>query len=498
MADSDTNRDIHIAFVSAGLPDEIIELRGVYGKEELSRLFSFRLILTRKEPFSDDELDILLNSHCGIALGTNPKDTVHGILSEIELLDHTRTVHARYLATVVPTMSLFGLARSCRIFQELSVPEIIQSVLEMYALQKGRDFDIRVHKDLPKREYVVQYQESDWAFLERWMEHEGLFYWFEHGAGGEKLVIADENEDCASIGDPENISYRERNNLDTSGEATIWNWQLLQKRIPARVAVLDYNYRTPHIPLAIADDVDTQRGFGSVFHYGEHFKNKDEGQRIARLRAEQLRCTRRTYTGRTNCPRFRVGHVFELENHHDADHDGRYLITSIEHRVGYPVRTGDVEDYHLGSDPERYFARFTAIPIDTVFRPERRTPWPKIYGIMHAHIAGDGSGEHAEIDDVGRYKVKLPFDVSGPKGSKSSRWVRKAQPYAGGGYGQHFPLHKGTEVLLAHIDGDPDRPVIVGAVPNAHTVSPSTATNATQSVIQTAAGIRIEMEDRQA
>lgn len=498
MATTETTGDIHMAFVSAGLPNEQIQLRGVHGKEELSQLFCFRLILSRPKPFTDDELDVLLNSHCGIAMGLNPSDTVHGILSDIQLLDHTRTVDARYLATMVPTMSLLQLARSCRVFQDLTTTEIIKSVLELYSLKEGRDFDIRVHTPLPKREYIVQYQETDWSFLSRWMEHEGLFYWFEHGAGGEKLVVADENEDTTPIADPHAISYRERNNLDTSGESTIWNWQLLQKRIPARVAVIDYNYRTPHIPLAVADDVDTKRGFGSVFHYGEHFKNKDEGKRTAKIRAEQLRCTRRVYAARTNCPRFRVGHTFELENHHDAEHDGKYLITSIEHRVGHPVRTGDVEDYHLGDEPERYFAKLTAIPLDTVFRPERRTPWPEIRSVMHAHIAGDGSGEHAEIDGAGRYKVRLPFDTGGPKGSKSSRWIRKAQPYAGGGYGQHFPLHKGTEVLLAHIDGDPDRPIIVGAVPNAHTISPSTGANATQSVIHTASGIRIEMEDNEA
>ena len=115
---------------------------------------------------------------------------------------------------------------------------------------------------------------------------------------------------------------------------------------------------------------------------------------------------------------------------------------------------------------------------------------------MHAHIAGDTSGENAEIDDQGRYKVRLPFDVTNPSGSKGSRWIRKAEPYAGAGYGQHYPLHKGVEVLLVHTDGDPDRPIIVGAVPNPQTLSPSTGANATQSVMQTASGIRFTMEDK--
>ena len=116
---------------------------------------------------------------------------------------------------------------------------------------------------------------------------------------------------------------------------------------------------------------------------------------------------------------------------------------------------------------------------------------------MHANIDADSNGDYAAIDSEGRYKVRMPYDVNLNKGDKASRWIRMAQPYAGAGYGTHHPLHKGTEVLVAHIDGDPDRPIIVGAVPNPHTSSPSTGQNATQSVTQTASGIRVEMEDLQ-
>src|SRR5262249_10072727 len=104
-------------------------------------------------------------------------------------------------------------------------------------------------------------------------------------------------------------------------------------------------------------------------------------------------------------------------------------------------------------------------------------------------------GQYAEIDETGRYKVTLPFDSGNNKGAAVSRWIRMAQPYAGPGYGSHHPLHRGTEVLVAFLDGDPDRPVIVASVPNAHTVGPVTNSNATQSVTRTASGIHIELED---
>jgi type VI secretion system secreted protein VgrG len=187
-----------------------------------------------------------------------------------------------------------------------------------------------------------------------------------------------------------------------------------------------------------------------------------------------------------------VGHRFGLVDHHESGFERDYLITAIEHRVGEAI-PGEAPGEHDG--PGRYTASFEAIPLDVPYRPEATTPWPSIHGIMHGHVEADGTGVYAEIDEQGRYKVRLPFDSGNAAGAAVSRWIRMAQPYTGPGYGTHQPLHRGTEVLVAFIDGDPDRPIIVGSVPNAHTGSPATRANATQTVSETAAGIRVETED---
>jgi len=148
-----------------------------------------------------------------------------------------------------------------------------------------------------------------------------------------------------------------------------------------------------------------------------------------------------------------------------------------------------------GEEKLTYSNGFTSIPSDLQFRPERKTPKSRFYGTMNATIDAAGAGEYAELDDLGRYKVKLPFDQSDMDGGKASRWVRMSQPYAGADHGMHFPLHKGTEVLLTFVDGDPDRPVIAGAVPNAETISPVTAANQTESVIQTGGNNKIRIQD---
>jgi type VI secretion system secreted protein VgrG len=504
MADDNRLEGVEIKFVSGAQPNDDVRLRGVVGRERLSRLFEFDLLISRKgERYTDDQLDALLKAPCAITLGPRPGDVVHGILSSVEVVDGTRSSEPVYYARMVPKAWLIAQSKSSRVYQNTNVPDMVGKILKGYGMAEGTDFEIHNTNAAksPVREYVVQYQESDWDFIQRWLEQEGFFYWFQHEKKGEKLVISDSNQAATPIDDPSHISYRERNNLSTGRVATIWSFNLRQRRIPSRVSVQDYNYRTPGVALYVTETVDKERGFGVVSFYGEHFKDKDVGKAVAKLRAERILCERRTFIGRTDCARFRVGHAFQLEDHFEGSFDMKYLITSLEHRVGLPVtpgeREGFMESTDLGGAPQRYTARFEAIPFDVAFRPERVTPWPRVKGVMHAHIDADTSGDYAMIDAQGRYRVRMPLDLAGGKGSKASQWIRMAQSYAGAGYGQHFPLHKGTEVLLAYIDGDPDRPIIVGSVPNPATVSPSTTTNATQSVTQTASGIRIEMEDLQ-
>ena len=473
-----------------------LSLLGVDGREELSRLFSFDLLLVRQgAALEDDKLAALVHDPCVIALGTSKSDVVHGYLSSIEHVGGARDEAVYYRARLVPFASLMSLGRRSAIYQNMTIPEMVESLLKAYGLADS-DFDIHVANKAksPKHEYIVQYQESDWDFIQRWLEHEGYRYWFTHGAKGVGLVIADSNADATPIEDPHAISFREKSQLG-SGEDTIWAFQVRQQRVQKAVTLIDYNYRRP-LDLLVAQKAVDPQGFGAVFYYGDHFKENNVGAELAKLRSEELLVPRRTVSGSTDCARFRVGHTFELENHYNSAYDGKYLITSISHVAGHTVPTAD-EFVMPEGHAMAYRGRFTAIPYKVEYRPAQLTPWPRVKGVMHGHIEADTSGDFAQIDDNGRYKVKLPYDVGTKRGLASSRWIRMAQGYSGSGYGQHMPQHKGTEVLIAHIDGDPDRPVIVGAVPNIATPGPVVGKNATQSVTQTASGIRIELEDRQ-
>lgn len=500
MADG-TKQGVQLGFFSNAFKDsKALQLIGVRGKERISQLFEFDLLLTRKGPaLTEDELQEIVRQPCVVALGRREADLVHGILVAIEHLDGARHVHPTYVARMVPQVALLGMGERCGVYAQMTIPKMVEEILRAHGLAAGTDLDIMVTNDAksPTREYVVQYRESDWAFIQRWLEHEGFFYWFEHSRTGAKLVIADENSDASPLADPQAISYRERNNLVTEGEATIWDFTTVQRRVPQRVTVLDYNYRRP-ADLLVSSEVIDEGGFGHVIHYGEHVKDRDVSGAMAKLRAQLHAAERRVVRGTTDCSRFRVGHVFTLENHHVEGYNGDYLIISVDHVAGLGFAgIYDVDRRMVDEQPHHYKATFSAVPTAVQYRPERRTPWPRVSGLINGHIEADTAGDYAQIDEQGRYKVKMPFDIGNRKGLSSSRWIRMAQSYAGAGYGQHFPLHKGTEVIIGHIDGDPDRPIIVGSVPNPATSSPVADANATQSVTQTASGIRVEYEDLQ-
>ena len=200
------------------------------------------------------------------------------------------------------------------------------------------------------------------------------------------------------------------------------------------------------------------------------------------MRAEEQLVGRETFTGKTSLRGVQPGSWFELEHHPNPDLNQRYVVTSTREMM---------------DDGHTYVCEFTAIPFSVTYRPPRTVRWPRIEGLVNAIVDGDSGNRStaAPLDDAGRYRVLLPFDEAAADGGRASRLVRRVQPSAGAGYGMHFPLHIGTEVAVGHVNGDPDRPMIVGAVPNASTQSPVSGANAPQSRISTGSGLVFELDD---
>lgn len=489
-----------LKFHSDAVEPHTLLLLSAEGQEALSSPYRFELELASQRTDLDSSALLQAPAYVGIKQGTTIKGSdkrgirtlkYHGVVSSFAQGERGQG-WVIYRAVLVPKLWRLSLNVGCRIFLDQTVPEIVEEVLKGNGFT-AQDYEMKANaRPYPKREYVVQYQESDLNFLSRLLEHEGIFYFFRQADDQEKVVFGDSTTAYESSPDENPIPYRplEKGGVEEwFGQEAIRTVTFRHQLIQSRVILRDYNYRTPSVDLKVSSPV-AEGGFGTLYQYADHYKNSDEGKEMAKIRAEELKCRERLFHGSSNIRSFHPGLTFPLADHYREEFNRSYLITGVRHSLQQSMPLGN-----LASVSASYRNEFSAIPADEVFRPERTTPKPRIFGTMHAKVDAGGSGEYAEIDDQGRYKVQLPFDLSGKNGGRASRYMRMAQPYAGPGMGMHFPLHKGTEVILTHIDGDPDRPIIAGAMPNPETEGPVAGGNQSQCAITTGGGNKIVIED---
>jgi type VI secretion system secreted protein VgrG len=489
MAIADTKR---FSFFSGGLPEGTFSVVKFKGTEGISRLYEFEITLASDDPDIDLK-EILQNPAVMTIHGSDQAFPIHGILAQFEQLHEVKGNYF-YRALLVPRLWQADLYHENQLFLDKSVPDIVAEILRQTGLTT-QDYEMKLTKKYPRWEYICQFRETDFEFISRWMEREGIYYFFEQGEQNEKLIITDNSTAHKDIAGVTSVPYSPPSGLAPEEEA-IKAFFCRQKRLPNKVILNDYNYRKPSLELK-ADTVVDAKGRGNVYFYGEHFKTPEEGHALAKVRAEELQCRENLFHGEGTQPALCPGFIFEIAGHYRESYNQKYLIAEIEHQGGQAgaFMTGTGDELTEGEQQPTYINAFTAIPAGVQFRPERNTTKPRFYGTMNAKVDAAGIGQYAEIDDEGRYKVKLPFDQNGNNGGKASRWVRMVQPYAGADHGMHFPLHKGTEVLLTFVDGDPDRPIIAGAVPNAETKSVVTSLNATRNTIRSAGGNMLEMQD---
>lgn len=485
---------IRFFFTSTSQPDDTFTVAEFSGTEAISKLYEFNITLYADDP--DIDLKGVLKNPVTLKIEKDGEElrVFHGILSRFEQL-HEYSGHIYFRAILVPRLWISDQYLENQLFLDKSIPDIIEEVLKQSGLTT-HDYELKLTGSYEPWEYICQYNESDFNFISRWMEREGIYYYFQQGDDAEKLIIADASTAHEDIPSGQSIRYSPPDSLSPSTMEQVREFTCHQHLLPKKVILKDYNYRKPSLDLKGEADVDTE-GRGHVYIYGEHFKTPEAGNALARIRAEELLCREAVFYGEGTVPPFLAGYVFEMHDHYRDSYNQRYLITELSHQgVQSTYLTGaGGADTETETQGPSYFNNFSCIPADTQFRPERLAEKPRLKGTLNGMVDAGGDGEYAEIDDEGRYKIKLPFDQSNSADGKASRWVRMAQPYAGADYGMHFPLHKGTEVMLTFIDGDPDRPIIAGTVPNPETGSPVTGANQTQSMIRTAGGNQIRIED---
>ena len=486
------------SFVVSGVPEEAFHVVRFRTEGGLNRCYRIDIDLVSKEPDISCKNMIMSGVFAVMKSGNDSFIPYRGFLSEFEELRKVDD-YVFYRAVLVPKLWLLTRTESNQIFLNKTIEEILTDVLIDGGLT-NIDFEFRLRGSHDKRwEYVCQYGESHYNFFVRRLEQEGLYFFFEMTDDGDKVIITDTRFGHTKPYGSRPLEYHPPSGLDSgTRDNMLSEFRCLYRSVPKSVTVKDYNYR--HASAGITGQADiADGGTGNLYVYGDHFQTEEEAAQKAGIRAEEIRSRQVTFHGRSNGPFIRPGFIIDVEDHYLKDYNGSYLVTHVEHegnQTGY-LTSGLQKILTEREQSPVYANSFTAIPASVQYRPPCVTVKPRFHGVMNGVIDSGGSGKYAELDGEGRYKVILPFDMSGRTGGKASSWIRMAQPYTGGDHGMHFPLHKGTEVLLAFIDGDPDRPIITGAVPNSMNRSVIKDDSATRAGFVTPGKSGLLMDDRE-
>jgi type VI secretion system secreted protein VgrG len=457
--------------------DELL-LDAFHGVEAVSQPFKFSLAMRSANTGLDPALIIGASVTVKFALPAGPVRYFNGIVSRFMHAGGDKAFSS-YSAELVPSLWLLTLSRDRVIYQNKTAADIIKAVLGGF----GVTFDAQLTGTYGSREYCVQYDETALEFISRLMEEEGIFYFFTFTNGGHTMVLGDSASVHIACTDAAALRYFP----DQGGrrEMDVVNQLEYESRLVAqKFEYSDYNYLTPST--ALLTESSGAKGKGKQFEYpGKHAVLADGTQR-AKVRSEASQVDGAVCRGTSYCYPLSAGKKFTL-----SGHSRTALNTALVLRVVTHAASND-----------QYSNAFEAFPATVPFRPPRVSPLPRVSGSQTALVVGP-SGEEIWTDKHGRIKVQFHWDRVGVKDENSSCWVRVSQSWAGLGWGSLFLPRIGQEVVVSHVDGDPDRPIVTGCVYNAENTTPVTLPGMqTQSTIksrsskQGAAGNEMRMEDK--
>jgi type VI secretion system secreted protein VgrG len=453
------------------LGEDVLLLAGFSGHEAISRLFSFQLdLLSEKGPI---DFATIIGKKVTIRVTQSDKTEryFNGIVSQFAQ-SGSDARFTRYQMQMVPWTWLLTRYADCKIFHNKTVQEILEQVFKDRGLN---DFTIKLNGSYSPIEYCVQYRETDFNFISRLMEQNGIFYFFQHQMESHTMVIADSpsaHEPCAG---QETAGY----NLVSGGideEDVIHSWNLAQELRSGKYSLTDYNFKTPSANLTATEpsviDVGGNSNF-ELFDFPGEYAVRGDGTAFAKIRMQEEEASHLVASGSSVCRAFTSGYKFTLQDHYQDTMNVSYVLSEVQHSAS----VADTYAMSTSGGGESYSNDFTCIPATVPFRPARLTPKPFVQGPQTAVVVGKsdasdggGSGEEIWVDKYGRVIVLFPWD----RPNKYSCWVRVSQDWAGHGWGAITIPRVGQEVLVSFLEGDPDRPIITGRVYNADQTVPYT------------------------
>lgn len=491
MAYTQTGRSLAI---ETPLGKDVLLLQGFSGTEAISKPFHFSMELLSANPSIN--FDTVLGRPATISVKTadGSERYFHGIINRFAQRSSDRTLSG-YTAEMVPALWLLTRSADCRIFQNLSVVDIIKKVFSERGLQ-----DVTYNlKSYSPREYCVQYRETDFNFVSRLMEQEGIFYFFKHEDGKHTLVLGDTSSAFPACPHLEQARYLPEAGMG-EWEDGVSSYEYRHSVVPGEFVLGDYHFMLSNKgPLTQSEGSSVKIANNSALEvydypgeYAQRFNKPDErmgevekhGKDMTKWRSEEQAVGHVQISGAATARAFATGHHFKLLGKDGAEikvpgTDGKYVLTSVKHTIE------QTPDYVSGdSAPRPYYNSFACVPHSVPYRPARTTTRPAVHGVQTAVVVGL-KDEEIDCDKYGRVKVQFHWDREGKKDEKSSCWVRVASSWAGAQWGMIQIPRIGQEVVVAFLEGDPDQPIIVGSVYNYDNKPPYTLPdNKTQSGIK--------------
>jgi type VI secretion system secreted protein VgrG len=462
--------------LTSPLPAADLQFESMTASAGLSLLGEIQLTLTSLKPDlkPEDLLGKAVTVH--VALRDDEKRHFNGYVTRFAIGAH-RGRHFGYQATVRPWLWFLTRTSDCRIFQELSVPDIVKKVFEDHSIA---NFEFKLFRSYRKWTYCVQYRESDFNFVARLLEHEGIYWYFKHTDGQHKLILVDSQSAHDAVPGHDTLPFFENSEVAPPDVEYVSNWTFSREVKTGKAALTSYDFERPSASLKV--DKDKPRKYTlsdyELFDYQGDYVQTSDGKQLAEDRIDEVQTRFQYQRGSSNGHNIEVGRLLKLSHHPREDQNVEYLVTSLSVHA-------HVNSHESGGAAGGYECDFSAMPSDQQFRPPRRTPKPFVQGPQSAVVVGP-AGEEIFTDKYGRVKVQFHWDRYGKKDDKSSCWIRTSHPWAGKNFGAiHIP-RIGQEVIVDFFEGDPDQPVVTGRIYNAEQMPPwDLPANATQSGILT-------------
>lgn len=438
-------------------------LRKVQGHEAVSELFAYQLEMDSENHRLDYAGILGRNVTVRVVMPGGETRYWNGCISRFCQAGVSKDGLAIYHAEMVPWLWFLTRRADCRIFQRKSVPDILTALFDGLGFP---DYRLELSEDYPQREYCVQYRETDFNFVSRLLEEEGIFYYFSHENGRHTLVIADSRGRLGPWPGYAEVPFRGPGRSVSPGE-TVSAWNAEYCFVPGAYAQTDYNFQTPSTSLmtnAQIAHLDRQARY-EVYDYPGRYGDYDAGTRYSRVRMEELEWQHEVYRAISNARGIAPGCILKVTNHPRTPAATEFLVIAADYRI-WP---GVVAEGH--HQDEEYVCEFRAIKADEPFRPPRRARKPLVEGPQTAIVVGP-AGEEIYPDQYGRVIVQFHWDREGRGDENSSCWIRVAQVWAGRNWGAMFIPRIGQEVIVEFLEGDPDRPIITGRVYHAQNMPP--------------------------